>query len=128
MKRLAQFGVLLVAAILAAQPVLAELSCTARRATSCVPNCPMSAMAGDCPMEHSQAINRCPGNCCTRVVPQAIIQPAAPERLRPVALMASGLPALYAFAPRSMASAAHAHASGLSASPPLYLLNRVFRI
>lgn len=126
MKRLAQCGVLLVTAMLAVQPVLAELPCVA--APSCAPNCPMSAMGGDCPMEQSFATNGCPANCCTHVTPQAVVQPATPERLRPVAFAAQTLSAPHAFASGQPANAAQADAAAFSASPPLYLLNRVFRI
>lgn len=126
MKRLGQFGVLLVAAILVAQPVLAEVPCAAGAATACSAKCPMIATGGECPMGQSMA-PECANDCCTQVVPQAVVQPASPEKLRAYAAPAA------VTAPRILISGVAANAAltatpGIFESPPIYLLNRVFRI
>lgn len=123
MKRLAQFAAFLVIALLAMQPALAATPCLSGAAAPCQPGCPMSmsSMGADCPM----AAAVCLGSCCTVATPQAVANLAPPEPLAIPAGVALVNP-LALQAPASLSRAACCAAP--FASPPLYLLNQVFRI
>jgi hypothetical protein len=129
MKRFAQFVCLLAIAILGIQPVFAGIACTLAGADTCVPDCPMAmgAMAADCPMAGQMAMSDCPPDCCTHTISQAIASPAAPEKFRLV--ISAVLMALPGTSIAERASApSFAPIESRSGSPPLYLLNQIFRI
>jgi hypothetical protein len=129
-RRLTQFvAILVVVCFAAVQPAMGGLSCAARMHAACAPGCPMtmSGMGADCPMASQMAANSCAQNCCAQAQPQAVVLPAAVKELH-LAVLAS--PA--AFSAETCASgpdfARRAAVAAESDTPPLYLLNQVFRI
>ena len=129
MKHLLKTSALLVVALLAAQPVLASVSCVAGMAPACTPDCPMAmtSMAPDCPMTGMTASGGCPQNCCTRNAVEAVLPQAVPDKFKvtfhiPVAVFSS------AAAAAGLENPAAASLQPRADSPPRYILNRVLRI
>lgn len=129
MKHLLKTVVLLVIALLAAQPVLSSLNCAAGAAPACVPGCPMAmgSMGPNCSMSGISAAAGCQQDCCTRHAADAVLLPASRDKSKitlhtPVAAFASTFaeagqdnPIADSFDPRAD-------------SPPRYIMNSVFRI
>ncbi len=134
MKHLLKTTVLLIAGLLAAQPVLSSLSCVAGKAPACNPGCSMtmSSMAPDCPMAGMRATGMtadegCQRNCCTRNAFDAVLPRMVRDKSKvtvqvPVAAFAS------TFAGAQLERPATDSFDRLADSPPQYILNRVFRI
>jgi hypothetical protein len=129
MKHLLKSAVLLVIGLLAAQPVLSSLNCAAGLAAACAPGCSMamSSMAPDCPMSGMSATEGCPQNCCTQNSVNAVLPKAATDKSKvtihvPVAALASVDAAAGPEKPAAESLDARID------TPPLYILNRVFRI
>jgi hypothetical protein len=127
MKRIAQCVAVLAIALLMVQPVLAGSNCILGAAAACVEGCPMAGMGADCPMQSPMLSSGCPMDCCGHAVMQATEPVAAADRAR-VAVQVSALTGR----PEILAAAADDLRAGMEARdaspPPIYILNRVFRI
>ena len=124
MKRLFQFMAIAMAGLVAAQPALAGLLCAAP-----VSACPvaMTDMGPGCPMAGRMAADNCPLTAYLRAMPQSLASVASPARPKvesPAGAQSSTFVLPTVVGSRLASGAAAAEAS----SPPLYLLNRVFRI
>lgn len=87
----------------------------------------MSGMGADCPMASQAATEACAPDCCAAALPQTIAVLAAAEKRQ----LNGPAPALRPFVAAAGAEAAPLRQAPLAApaaSPPLYLLHRVFRI
>lgn len=129
MKRLAYFVCLLVIALPALQLAVFGLPCVFGPTAACVPGCPMqmSGMSPDCPMAVRTLHANCERNCCSHPRLQTIGPLAASDKLRLVALAPSTIEPAQASVPDPIFLAQ----TGIeirSASPPIYILNQVFRI
>jgi hypothetical protein len=127
LKYLLKNVVLLVIGLLAAQPVLSSLNCAAWMARTCAPGCPMAmtSMGPDCPMLSITDAEGCSQKCCTQV--EALLPRTSADKSKttiqvPVAALAGVLQADRLEIPAVEAGDRRAD------SPPLYILNRVFRI
>ena len=130
MKNLLKTAVLIVVSLLAAQPVLSSWSCAAGMAPLCAQGCPM-AMAGmgqECPMTGMSAANECIQDCCARNAVNAVLPKAATVKLR--AGHDSWLSVLAGAAEIGPVDVQRSEIDGgrRADSPPVYLVNRVFRI
>jgi hypothetical protein len=128
MKRLFQCVCTLVVVLLAGHPVLEELACSlhmgdGRAACSMA----MSEMSPDCPMAGQRSQAGCVQSCCNHALPQTAVllsAPAKPKSVAAAVLTLAGLTLPHphlAYTPRRATAAA-------ASSPPIHLLNRVFRI
>lgn len=129
MKRIAQFAAALALALFVVEPALAGLPCAFGLPAACAPDCPMlmSGMGADCPMAGPMAASDCPQNCCAHAVAQAIATVVAAENLKTAAHTTALATPIEVGTTRL--AAAHGGAIGARVeSPPLYLLNQVFRI
>lgn len=127
MKRAFQFAAIFAVLLMAGQPVLAAASCDMGMASSSA-TCPMgmSEMSSDCPMAHGLTAE-CAQNCCNHSSPKAMTLPAAPAKPR---LLAAGV-TVSPVTEFDFAVAAHSDwqpAIATASPPPLYLLDRAFRI
>jgi hypothetical protein len=120
---------MLAIAFFAAQPVLAAIACAPAQPAAGVPECPMAmdGMGADCPMAGLASANECSPNCCTRVFPQALAPFVTSEKLR-LALSIAFIALPVAPATAKASAASFTRIETRSASPPLYILNQVFRI
>ncbi len=122
-----QFAAAAVVLMLAGQPALAGVACAMSEMPPAAA-CPMSTheMGDDCPFAHDVPQDCSQDGCC-RTAPMAVLAPAAPAQPKQVA-------ASVPISPQSEMQAAEAAQlawqpePAVSGSPPLYLLNRVFRI
>ena len=125
MKRGLQFVAVLIVSFLAGAPVLAGLACAAQPVAGS--DCPMdmSNMANDCPMSHA-SVRECPLDCCARsqsvVVAQDVVFLKQRHVVEPLAV-----PGGVADGARRELAVADLSVRAMS-SPPVYILNRVFRI
>jgi hypothetical protein len=129
MKRLLQIVSVLVIALLAAQPALAGLTCNmeAPGSMACAPVCAMATnqMGMDCQMPQQVAGAGCMEDCCQHGLPQAVAQfatgakPKAPQLLPTTLPMAPPAETVFAVTPPG---------GIIAATPPRYILFRVFRI
>ena len=129
MKKLVQLVALLVIGLLALAPAVAGLSCALSQRTVYASGCPMArtAMGPHCPMGRQMAMGGCPRSCCPLKLPQAAAVFTATEKPRFTLL--AGLSSIPFAAPQAAPAPALKPAGPHpEASPPLYLLNRVFRI
>jgi hypothetical protein len=129
MKHLLKTAGLLIIGLLAAQPVLSSLSCAAGLAAACARGCPMamSSMAPDCPMSGMSDSESCAQNCCPQNTINAVLPRAARDKSKvtihiPVAAFAG------AFASARFENPALGSLDPRADSPPIYILNQVFRI
>jgi len=134
MKYLLKTAVIVVIGLLAAQPVLSSLSCAAGLVPACVPGCPMatSSMAPDCPMTDMMpagmtAGEGCSQNCCTQNSVIAVLLRVTTAKSRTWILIPAAAPG------SEYLSAGLERPAGESLetrvdSPPIYILNQVFRI
>jgi len=128
MKRPFQLFALLLTALLAGGPSLAAAACMLSTAAM-GPSCPMkmAKMDADCPMAQSLAAAGCPQDCCNRAQSPALLIPVIPVKPKLLAIalhfepLAAMSPAKTAFTPESLPFR-------VAASPPLHVLNCVFRI
>jgi hypothetical protein len=134
MKNLLKTTVLLIAGLLAAQPVLSSLSCVAGMAPACAPDCPMamSSMAPDCPMNGMGATGMtadqgCQRNCCTRNAFDAVLPRIGRDKSQ-VAIHVPVAAFAVTFAAAQPERPATDSFDPLADSPPRYIMNRVFRI
>ena len=126
MRRLLHISTMLVIALLALQPALEGLACSMPMGPVACPMS-MSAMSPDCPMGQQMAQAGCAQDCCNHALPQSAVITAIPAKCRsaaPAQLTLAGAEPLQlqtAYVVRNTTAAS-------SSPPPLYLLNRVFRI
>jgi hypothetical protein len=125
MKRGFQFVALLIVSLLAGAHVLAGFACAMQPVAGS--DCPMgmSNMASDCPMSH-MSVQECPMGCCARsqrvVVSQDLVFLKQRHVVEPLAVP-NGV------TDRAQRELAVADMSAReTSSPPVYILNRVFRI
>ena len=127
MKWATQIFAVVLTGLLSAAPAWTAVSCTlgnAQMGTSCPMG--MAQMDPDCPMSHSLAMD-CSQDCCNRATPQAVVIPGIPAKSKIV----EASPASESLAVvQATASPGNAGPASLAAaaSPPRYLLLRVFRI
>ena len=129
MKRLAQFVAILAMAFLVIPPALAGVICTPAESAACVPSCPMAmdSMGADCPMVGQAMASECPLNCCAQNALHAVAPLVPSEKVRlAISLLAAVLPG----APLTIGAQASLFAplENKAVSPPIYILNQVFRI
>lgn len=127
MKRVLSICAVTLIALLSAGPAGAALTCALGNPAMDA-SCPMGMthMDRDCPMSRAMAMD-CTQDCCNRTLPQAVSVPGIPAKSKiqvtplstfsPLAVQFTGTGALSE--PVSVVAAA---------SPPRYLLLRVFRI
>jgi hypothetical protein len=129
MKRRIQFAAFLVIALLAVQPALAVLPCVQGAPVACTPGCPMamSGMGPDCQMTGNTATGNCPQNCCSQALPRVLAPLEAPKQLH-LSMLVSPSALSFAVPAAELSLAVPAPIDARAASPPPYLLNRVFRI
>jgi hypothetical protein len=130
MKRLIQIVAIFTIGFLVVQPALASLPCSFGTPVTCVSGCPMamSGMSPDCPMTGMSSVNAtdCPQNCCSKVFALAMAPPAVTQRLRLIAVTAIPASPMTAFEPDMFR--AQRPLESRTASPPRYILLKVFRI
>lgn len=129
MKRLIQIVAVVLIGLLTVAPALASLPCTTGMPATCAAGCPMAAsgMGAGCPMDRQMATGDCPRNCCAHATAQAVVAPATPKKLK-VAIAVAPLEIAAKAVTLGLACEENARADARAASPPPYLLNRVFRI
>jgi hypothetical protein len=129
MKRRIQFAAILLVGLLAVQPALAALPCVQGTPAACVPGCPMimSTMGPDCHMNGMTAAGSCSQSCCPESLPQVFAFVATPKELN-VSALASPVALAFALPAAELRFTVQLPIDALTASPPPYLLNRVFRI
>lgn len=129
MKQPAQFVAVLVIVLLAVTPAFTGLPCVVATRTACAPGCPMAmnGICSDCPMSRQMGASQCPCNCCSQTLPETFTLSASPQKLHPGAL-ASPLVIGVTIPAAIRTFAAPAAVEGRASPPPLYLVNRVFRI
>jgi hypothetical protein len=122
MRRGLQLVALLVIGFLAVGPVFAGVRCV-MSAADAASACPMdmSNMGSDCPMPRMDVL-ACVSDCCARQAPAVTAKQWIAEKAAPVAAMPV-LPATV----KLVWNGALLHVPETS-SPPVYVLNRVFRI
>jgi hypothetical protein len=128
MKRQFQLFALLLTALLAGGPSLAAAACMLNN-TAMGGSCPMAMakMDADCPMAQSLAAADCSQDCCNRAQSPVLVIPGIPVKPKVLATplhfeqLAAMSPAKAAFTPASLPF-------HVAASPPLHVLNCVFRI
>ena len=122
MRRGLQFVGLLVIGLLAAGPAFAGLHCV-MSAADVASACPMdmSNMGSDCPMPRMDVLT-CVSDCCAQQAPAVTAKQLVAEKAPPVAAM----PLLTATVKLVWDGAALRVPE--TNSPPVYVLNRVFRI
>jgi len=127
MKHLLKNVVLLVIGLLAAQPVLSSLNCAAWMAHTCAPGCPMTmtSMGPDCPMAGFTDAEGCSQKCCTQV--EALLPRTSTDKSTATIQVHVAAYADVVQADRLEIPAVDS-ADRSADSPPLYILNRVFRI
>lgn len=127
MKRIIQFVAVMVIAVLALSPAAEGLACLthmAGRASACPMG--MGELGPDCQMARDVATG-CDTDCCNHPAPPIAAAWAATTKPKGVAAVA--LTALVVNAPAVAAvPAVKAMEPAMEASPPRYVLNRVFRI
>ena len=128
MKRALQIMAVLLAVALTAQPVLAGVDCLTGAGMQ-AEACPMgmSAMNADCPMATGMSAFICDQQCCRLHAPQTIAVRGDAVRLKSTEAFSTvsewiAIPLVPVFNTESQS------ASNATDSPPIYLLNRVFRI
>lgn len=124
MKRTIQTFAMLLIGLLAAAPAFAALSCTSNMEASCPMG--MAGMTADCPMSQNLATVDCPQDCCSRTSPQASLIPVFPVKTKfsAITLGALQLPPM----PLAETASTPSFPLRMTASPPRYILLRVFRI
>ncbi len=128
MKRPIQFIVVLVIAMLSAEPAVAGLFCSMDRAGSSLMCAQMADMGPDCPMHGQTNSETCAPDCCNQAQPSSTVTTAfssAKPRLAIVSVL--DMTAITSPQPHDAGSFVEPPAV-LSASPPRHLLLRVFRI
>lgn len=123
MKRLLQTVAVLVASVLAVQPALAALACSAES------RCPMamSEMGPDCPMAHSLEAANCSPDCCdhsTLGASQSWVTLSRPKNHAVDPAPAAGI---VVFSTPAVGRGILPDPATQS-SPPRYILHQVFRI
>jgi hypothetical protein len=126
MRRLLQISTTLVISLLALQPALEGLACSMLMGPVA---CPMSikAMSPDCAMAQPMAQAGCAQDCCNHALPQSAVITAVPAKSRSAAPAQLTLAGAEPLQPQTASVVRNATAASVS-PPPLYLLNRVFRI
>jgi hypothetical protein len=131
MKKLLQIVVIVVVALLMAQPAIAGLSCDMGRPVSgpCAPDCgeAMSQMGMDCQKPMQVASTGCEQNCCMEGIPQGVFRLTADRKHK------AGNTEILALVPRISADDVMAFAAPpfnltVASGPPRYVLLQVFRI
>lgn len=127
MKKFTHFAASVALAIFVLQQAVSGMACTPTHRAICAVDCPMAAgMGADCVMASQMASSACPPNCCAHAVPQAMASLAALQKLHNVVLTAAvTLPVVL---PMDRAETLSTLVERPTASPPLYILNQVFRI
>ena len=129
MKRTEKFVLVAAIALLVANPVFANSICLFGLSTLCVSACPMAmeGMGSDCEMAGPMLATGCAVNCCSHATSEATETYAAPNTAR-----AAAQPAVLAdLAASSAPGLVMAGRNGVvvrGEPPPIYILNRVFRI
>ena len=129
MKRIVQFAAILAIALLLVQPALAASACLFGPAVACVTGCPMAmgGMRPNCPMSSQMVASSCPMDCCSHSASQATEPVATADKMRAVAQPLTL--AEFAVIPISNPALAAREINEIrGVSPPLTILNQVFRI
>jgi hypothetical protein len=126
MKRAFQFAAMLMVELLAVQPALAAATCATGGVARAACPMGMSEMGAECPMMQGVAAE-CTQDCCNHSVPKAMVLPAAPAKPNLLAAGAAVSP-VFQVEPAAISQSSWQPAVAASSSPPLHLLNRVFRI
>jgi hypothetical protein len=127
MKRSFQIFAVLLIALLVAGPALAEACTLSDMSMGALCPMGMAGMGVDCPMLHRVAGPDCSQDCCNRPAPQAIVIPGFP--VKPKFQTVTQHLALLATPPATeTASTLERAPLRVAASPPRYILFRVFRI
>jgi hypothetical protein len=127
LKRQFQLFAMVLTALLAGGPSLAAAACTFS-STMFGASCPMgmAKMDADCPMAQSLAAD-CSQECCNRAQSPAVVIPGVPGKPKLLAI-ALHFVQLAAISIPTAGSTAQPVPLRVAASPPLHLLNCVFRI
>jgi hypothetical protein len=122
MKRTLQLVAVLVMGLLAGAPVLAGVRCV-MSAAGMASACPMdmSNMGSDCPMPRMDVL-ACVSDCCAQQAPAVTAKQLVAEKASPATAMPLPTPAVKVVWAGVLLRVPE------TSSPPVYVLNRVFRI